>query len=152
MKKRGRAGRRMLAGLHGLVPKNRKTREIAPQLPVRPGIPRAMFEACSARTPVDVPGLPFGKGPSIHRWRVSSPARSCWDTESARPGDPCGARQARRATCGLGRRKARSVAHPGHRRPAPPCRTLLESAPPSSRVDRNIISIFKKSSNMFRGR
>jgi hypothetical protein len=69
--KRGRRGTPETAGLHGLVSKNKRdTRDVTTGPAKSPTSRTRCFRPYSVATPTDVPGLPFGKGPSIRRWRV----------------------------------------------------------------------------------
>jgi hypothetical protein len=87
-------------------------------LRLAPRIPRRSYQLSSAagqrgRSAI----LPSRDAPSREaQWRT---ALRAGNTRLGPPGRAC-------------------VAHPGHRRPAPPYRTPLEDAPPTSEVDRNI--------------
>ena len=109
--KKGRAGRRGFADPHGLVSKGKDTRVVFRR-----------FRLLAERPARDVLGLlrtnPGGlTWPSLFRTgrslstagRSPTPDAPYSGYERPRPGDPnCGARQARRAPCSLGRRNARA--------------------------------------------
>ncbi len=78
-KQRGRAGCRGLAGPHVWCGKGRSTRICLPRVPeaIPASRTRWFFGLLRANPGGVTKAFLFGRGPSIHRWRVFSPARSC---------------------------------------------------------------------------
>jgi hypothetical protein len=83
----------------------------------------------------------LGEAPLSTAGRDPTPEAPYLEYERPRPGDPhCGARpKCAPGTARLGPPERACVAPSGHRRLAPPSSTPPEDAPPTSKVDRNIV-------------
>jgi hypothetical protein len=123
------------AGCRGLpVPTARvqreRTRGYSRRFRKSSGIPRAVFEACSARSPVDVPAE-FPRRFAIHRWRGPT-GSSVFGTRKRQTQAPCDERQARRkrAAWAAGAQVACS-----QRRPPLPIRTWFAGHAPLAWIE-----------------